>query len=221
MAVTALSVLKQVALDVLVDPSSRKWQIDQLVRYLNRIQRVVSIVRPDAFLLTQSIELAAGYRQSLPAGYVRLLGATHNTASGKRITMPVNCRAILDAQVPNWRAGTQRDDVQHVIYDVRDPLFFDVYPPATASAAITGQLQKGVTDISEPGANLTYANVSGNLSITDDLVAPAIVEGICWLAYAKDAQHAAQAQRATTHVQNMAAALGVELQALHAASAAS
>ncbi len=214
MAVTAKSVLKDVSIDILVDATNKKWTAAQLVRFLNRISRIVAVIRPDAYLSKQTITLAAGARQQLPSGYIRLLGVTHNTDSGKAITMPPDCRNLLDAQLPAWRAATQRDDIEHVMYDVREPLYFDVYPPASSSASIQAQLQKAITDIAEPAANTTWNDVVGNLSITDDLVAPAMVEGVAWLAYSKEAQHAAQEARATAHAQNMAAALGVELKSL-------
>jgi hypothetical protein len=216
MAISAQSVIKGVSIDVLQDPSNKKWTADQLVRYLNRVQRVIGILKPDAFVSTQDVPLAAGTRQQLPEGYVRMLGVVSNT-SGRACTLLANGRALLDAQIPDWRSGKQVSAIEHVMYDPREPLFFEAYPPAASSgASLRLKLQKTITDIAEPGANKTWADVSGDLSTVDDLLGPAHAEGVCWLAYTKDAQHAAQASRATTHAQTMAMLLGVELRALMA-----
>lgn len=213
MSVTAQSVLKHVSVDVLQDSSNVKWDINQLVRYLNRVQQMVGIWRPDLFIEKRSHALSAGVRQTLPSGYIRALDFLNNTVSGRAVSVPPNGRALMDAQKPLWRADTQATDVLHVFYDPREPLAYDVWPPATDSSSLEVKLQKAITAITEPGTpNKTFADVSGNLSIVDDPMWTAIADGVCYLCYAKDANHASQMQRAVGHAQAMAQVLGIELQ---------
>jgi hypothetical protein len=211
MSVSAQSVLKHVSVDVLVDPTNKKWVIDQLVRYLNRIQQMVGIWRPDLFIEKKTMALTAGVRQTLPTGYVRALEFLSNT-SGRAVTMPPNGRALMDAQKPTWRNDAQASEILHVFPDAREPLAFDVWPPADSSASLEVKLQKAITPIAEPGTNKTFADVTGDLSIVSDPMWTAVADGICFLAYAKDAQHAAQSSRAMFHAQAMSTVLGIELQ---------
>lgn len=211
MTVLAKDALKHVSVDVLVDPSNKKWVIDQLVRYLNRIQQMVGIWRPDLFIEYRSLALVAGARQTLPTGYVRALEFLSNT-SGRAVTVPANGRALMDAQKPKWRNDSQASEILHVFPDAREPLAFEVWPPAAEGASLEVKLQKAITPIAEPGAGKTYSDVTGNLSIVSDPMWTAVADGICFLAYAKDAQHAAQSSRAMFHAQAMATVLGIELQ---------
>lgn len=216
MTVTAQSVLKHVSVDVLQDVGNKKWPIAQLVRYLNRVQQLAGIFRPELFIEKRAHALAAGVRQTLPSGYVRPIDFLCNT-SGRAVTMPANGRALMDAQKPNWRSDAQSETIYHVFFDAREPLAYDVWPPAAVGASLDVKLQKAITPIAEPAANLTWSSVTGDLSIVDDPMWTALADGVCYLAYAKDAQHAAQGSRAATHLQAMAAVLGSEMkQALQA-----
>jgi hypothetical protein len=212
MAVTAQSVLKHVSVDVLQDSSNVHWDINQLVRYLNRVQQMVGIWRPDLFIEKRAHALSAGVRQTLPSGYLRALDFLCNT-SGRAVSVPPNGRALMDAQKPTWRSDTQSDTIYHVFYDPREPLAYEVWPPATSLASLDVKLQKAITAISEPGTpNKTYTDVTGNLSIVDDPMWTAIADGVCYLAFAKDAAHASQAGRAVAYAQAMAQVLGIEPQ---------
>jgi hypothetical protein len=210
MTVTAQSVLKHVSVDVLVDATNKKWKIDQLVRYLNRIQQLIGVWRPDAFIEKRTHTLVAGYRQTLPTGYHRALEFLSNT-SGRAVSMPANGLSLMDAQRPSWRNDPQALEVLHVFYDVREPLAYLVWPPAKLGAVLDVKLQKAITPIAEPDPAGTWEDVTGDLSLVDDQLWQAVADGICYLAYAKDAQHAAQGARAMFHAQAMTTVLGIEL----------
>jgi hypothetical protein len=209
MAVTAQSVLKHVAVDMLSDAASKKWTIDQLVRYLNRVQQMIGAWRPDLFIEKRSHAQVAGTRQTLPSGYVRALDFLSNT-DGSAVTMPPNCRAMLDAQNRNWRNDPDSDTIYHVMYDPREPLAYDVWPPATTDASLEVKLQKAITAITEPSVGQTYANVTGNLSLVDDSVWGAVAHGVAFLAYLLDSAYA-KPDRAMAHAQAMAQLLDIEM----------
>jgi hypothetical protein len=210
MSVTALSVLKHVAVDMLSDPSSKRWSINQLVRYTNRVQQTIGILRPDLFIEKRAHALSAGVRQTLPSGYVRAIEFLCNT-SGRSLTAPSDGRAMMDLQSPEWREDAQSATIYHVFYDVREPLAYEVWPPASSSASLDVKLQKTITAIAEPGTpNKTYADVTGNLSLIDDSMWMAVADGVAFLAYFLDSQYANQ-PRAMAYAQSMASLLGVEL----------
>jgi hypothetical protein len=209
MSVTAQSTLKHVAIDMLNDAASARWTIDMLVRYLNRTQQMIGTLRPDLFIEKRAHALAAGVRQTLPSGYVRALDFLCNT-SGRAVSVPPNGKALMDAQKATWRNDTQSDTIYHVFYDPREPLSYDVWPPATSSASLDVKLQKVITAISEPNAGQTYANVTGNLSLVDDSMWPAVAEGVAMLAYFLDANFA-NASKAAAHAQAMDGLLGAEV----------
>lgn len=213
MTVTAQSVIQSVVLDTLQDPTSKKWPVDQLVRYLNDGQGVVATIRPDAFIDLHTMTLAAGSRQTLPDGYLKLIEPVGNHA-GRSISVPAGGTRLMDAQMPGWRQSPQKSTILHVFYDERDLLHFDTWPPAEASTEIDLKLLKAPTPIEEPGADTDWTDVNGDLSVVDDLLALALKDYVLFRCYMKDAQHAAQSARASTHAQLFASALGVEVQVL-------
>jgi hypothetical protein len=80
--------------------------------------------------------LVAGSLQTLPNDAKMLLNVERNTGGNKRaVKMPKNGKAIVDAQIPNWRSLTGVTEILEAYYDERDPLHFEVYPPATTSGA--------------------------------------------------------------------------------------
>lgn len=64
MPISAQSVIRR-ATDVLQDPTSIRWPVDELVRWLNDAQRAIVKVRPDALNITTTMALALGSRQDL------------------------------------------------------------------------------------------------------------------------------------------------------------
>lgn len=215
MTITAQSIIKTIAVDDLQDPTSVKWPIPQLARFFNRIQRDIVVFRPDACVKQATLALTAGAMQTLPAGGRVLLNVLRNTAGSKRaVTMPKNCRVMLDAQIPNWRGLTGATEILHAMYDERDPLHFEVYPPAAANGASLEIVYGGMpTDIAIPADGTTYTDVTGNMDLLD-IFAGAMEEGIKFLCYAKDASFAAQGSRAAAHLTNFANLLGVEVKSV-------
>jgi hypothetical protein len=214
MTITAQSIIKAVAVDDLQDPTSIKWTIPSLARMFNRVQRITVVFRPDACVTAASFTCAAGSMQTLPSGARLLINVLRNTAGNKgAVTMPKNCRALLDSQIRGWRSLAGVTDIQHAMYDERDPLRFEVYPPATTSASLEIVYGRMPTDISIPADGTTYADVTGNLDLLDSF-ASAMEEGIKFLCYAKDANFAGQSGRASAHLTNYANLLGVDIKSV-------
>jgi hypothetical protein len=215
MTIEAKSVLQVVSVDMLQDPLAKKWPMPQLCRLFNRAQRITVKFRPEACTQQVSIDLVGGTMQELPEGCTQLLKVLRNSNGGKRAVMiPATGRDLIDAQEPDWRDKPGTTEILHVIYDPeRDPLAFEVYPPAIAGAAIDAVVARLPDDIAIPAASTTFADVEGELGVRDSF-AEAVQELVLYQCFDKDSQVAAQASRAAAHLTTAAALLGVDRKAL-------
>jgi hypothetical protein len=218
MTVTAKSMLEFVSLDILQDPTAKKWPVPQLCRMFNRAQRLAVKFRPEACTQQISIDLDEGAMQVLTEGCTQLLRPICNSGTKTAVTMPHNGRAILDAQAPGWRARNTTTEIEHVLYDPeRDPLAFETYPPAATGAAIDAVVARLPDDIDIPADDAELDDVTGNLGLRDSF-AEAVQELIFFQCFYKDSQSAAQGSRAAGHLSNAASLLGVDQKALLAAA---
>jgi len=209
MPISAQSIIRR-AVETLQDPTSVRWPISELVRYLNDGQREVVLYRPDSMVTSTSRSLATGTRQTLPNGS-KLIEVVRNTGGTKRAIRMVN-REILDAQTPGWHNLTGATDILHYMYDPRDPTVFYVYPPAATGASVEIVYAAYPVDIVEPADGALYTAVAGNISLPD-IYGNVIQDYILYRAYTKDSEYAGNAQRAQAHYAAFANALGIEIKA--------
>jgi hypothetical protein len=214
MAITAQSIIHR-ATGLLQDPTSIRWPVDELVRFLNDGQREVVMARPDAINVTATMTLAAGTRQDLDSGGLaiaplKLLEITRNlAATSTKQAVRMTTRSWLDAQVPGWHSIASSVNILHYMFDQRDPKTFYVYPPATVLAQVEVNYSGYPTAITEPGEGSLYTAVTGALTVPD-IHANALLDYVMYRAYSKDASYAGNAQRAASHYQAFAGALGLE-----------
>jgi hypothetical protein len=214
MTIAAQLIVQTVSVDRLQDPNATKWPIPELARSFNRCQRAIFTLRPDLGSKRASLTCVAGALQTLPNDAKMLLNVERNTAGNKgAVKMPKNGKAIVDAQVRNWRSLTGVTDILEAYYDERDPLHFEVYPPATTSASLEIVYAAYPTDISIPAGGTVYSDISGNFGL-QDIAMGAQIELMCAEAYLKDAGFAAQGGRANTHMTLAANLLGVDMKSL-------
>lgn len=214
MTITAQLIVQTVSVDRLQDPTATKWPIPELARSFNRCQKAIFALRPDLGSKRGTLTCVAGTLQTLPSDGRMLINIERNTSGLKRaVKMPKNGRTIVDASTPNWRNLTGVSEVLEAYYDERDPLHFEVYPPATTSASLEIVYAAYPTDISIPGAGTTYTDISGSFGL-QDIAMGAQIELMCAEAYIKDAGFAAQAGRANAHMTLAANLLGVDLKSI-------
>lgn len=206
MAVTASSIIQRVV-DVVQDAGAVRWSTDELVRWLNDGLRELEIYRPDAYAVTESVALATGVRQTIPDTAIKLIEIPNNTGGGPVTQID---RSELDAVLPGWRTLASVAAIKHFMHDERAPRQFDVYPPATAGAAVDMTFAKYPTPIAQPGAGKFYGDVMGSIGVPD-VFANALVDYVLYRAYVKDADSAGNASRAAAHYQQFASALGIEI----------
>ncbi len=167
MAITAQSIIQRVV-DTLQDPTSIRWPVDELVRYLNDAQRQIILHRPDASSKALAHTLVAGSAQELPTDGAKLLDVIGNSGGTKRGVTLIRDRKILDVTIPGWHALTGATEILHYLYDERDPQRFHVYPPAAASGASLNIVYSPYpSDITQPGAGSLYDDVTGSINLPD------------------------------------------------------
>lgn len=207
MAIPAKSIIRRVV-ETLQDPTSIRWPVPELVRYLNDGQREVKLHRPDTVRQTGDIALVAGSRQTLPTNADKLIEIWHNKSS-KRAVQMVD-RRILDDQTPGWHALPASADILHYTYDARVPTEFFVYPPAIGGNSLVGAFSVNPTDIAEPADGSLYTAVAGNVAVIDAL-ANCLQDYILARAFMKDSEYAGNGARAQAHYTMFTNALGIEV----------
>jgi hypothetical protein len=210
MTIAASAIIRRVV-ETLQDPTSVRWPVAELVRYLNDGQREIVLYRPDAMVTNTTITCVAGTKQSLPVLGSKLIEVIRNAAStsAKKSIRMIN-REILDAQTPGWHNLTGTVDILHFMYDPRDPRVFYVYPPATAAAQVDIVYSSYPSDITEPADGALFSAVTGNISVPA-IYGNVLGDYILYRAYTKDSEYAGNAGRAQAHYTAFANALGIEI----------
>jgi len=200
----------------ILQDSNVRWPRLELQSWINEAYLASVLLRPDANAKTGTFTCVAGTRQVLTAQFssaLQILDITRNLASTstKKVVRIVQ-RSVLDDQKPTWHTETGTVNVQHYMYDPRQPKEFFVYPPATTAA----QLEVVYVDI--PGAHalsesaLDPAGSDTTVMLLDDVYMPPIIDWVLYRAYSKDAEHGANEQRASAAYQTFNAAMGAKSQ---------
>lgn len=190
MATVASSVISTASI-LLQDTTNVRWPTSELLTYLNDGQREVALYKPNASVSTSNLTLTSGTKQALPADGLVLIDVVRNMGNGSQPgnAVRVVAREVLDAQVPDWHTSTGTA-VKHFVYSTMDPKTFYVYPAASGY----------VVEITYGKIPSLVASTASNISI-DDIWVPCLVNYICYRAYSKDAEYAANAAAATSYYQ--------------------
>ncbi len=188
----------------LQDSSGVRWTDAELLTYLNDGQRELVNFRPEAKATHANVLLAAGTEQTLPSGGLRLIKVTRNmSGSAADATGGKSIRIIEEDLVnsidPDWHDPTvtgysaHGSVVKNYIFDGDDPKKFYVYPgiKSGSSAYIEIVYSALPTDLS---------SVSSTIDV-DDIYGNALLNFVLYRAYLKDAEYAANNQRAGSHYQ--------------------
>lgn len=212
---TLVSTIIQRAKDVLMEVSvdGVRWQNDELMRWLNESYEAIVALRPDASPVNEEITLAAGTKQTIPAGGVRLLEVMRNTTPGSRMGAVRQIdRKKLDWGRPNWHGQAPSPDTEFFTFEENDPRTFYVYPPAEA----TNTLEIVYSVVPEPHGD--YDTSATDMVKIGDQFTPCIVDYILHRAFAKDNDAPNAAQRSANHYQLFMQAMTGKAQAAMNAS---
>jgi hypothetical protein len=188
----------------LQDSSGVRWTDAELLDYINDAQREIVNVKPEATATHTNVLLAAGTEQTLPSGGLRLIKVTRNmSGSAADATGGKSIRIIEEDLVnsidPDWHDPTvtgysaHGSVVKNYVFDGDDPKKFYVYPgiKSGSSAYIEIVYSALPTDLS---------SVSSTIDV-DDIYGNALLNFVLYRAYLKDAEYAANNQRAGSHYQ--------------------
>ena len=190
---------------LLSDAGKVRWPDPEMLGWLNSAQLQIVVVRPDALSAKADLSLVAGVEQTLPAGALRLLDIIRNV-SGRGITL-VN-RDRLTALNRTWFVQAQQDVIKHFTFDNNDPRSFHVFPPASTAAKVR------VLYAARPSDCATLASTLG----VDDTFEGPLIDFICYRAWAKDGDSAADSQRSANALQAFMTSLTGKTQADAAAT---
>lgn len=124
---------------ILQDEQHVRWEVPELLEWINDGARETILRRPAARAVTEVLTLVEGTKQDLPANSVELLDVVRNmkadgTTPG-RVVRRVD-RQLLDDQYPDWHTARKASAVRHYTFDERAPTVFYTYPPAVAGAKV-------------------------------------------------------------------------------------
>lgn len=193
-----------------VTKSGTRWTNEELLGWLNESYQAIVAIKPDASSANKVMDCVEGTRQEIPADGHRLLDIVRNTAveAGGYSVMKTS-RSALDATRRAWHNETPSATIELFVFDDNDPRHFYVYPPATNTA----KLEIIYSAVPEAHAADQADNDATEVIRLGDSYAPAIVDYVLARAYSKDAEHAANLNRAQMHANSFVSMMGAEAQA--------
>lgn len=209
MATTLKSVLENVV-GMLEDDGLTTWTAQDLVRYVNDGQKDMVTRRPDLFTHSTDHALVAGWRQRIPADGIKLIDVHANAVDAHRACTQAK-RSMLDAQLPRWRALAPVREVDHFMFDERDPAAFDVFPPAAVGAGLSIDYVRRPAAMAVPSAGAKLDDITGDVSVPDEM-SVALQHYVAFRCFAEGGEDG-NAQAAKNHISIYADTLGVEIQA--------
>jgi hypothetical protein len=177
------------------------------IKYLNAALRTLVLVRPDAGAVTESVQLAAGIKQSIPTAALRLLDITRNMGSdgstAGRIVTPSK-RKHIDYSNLLWPAATGETYIENFSHDPNVPDIFYVTPPVSSTTNVYVEMSSSQLP--------TTITATGNSVSTNDIFFEPVVQYMLYKAYAAD-DEGVEFQKAQAFLTNFFNLLNVEMQA--------
>ncbi|CAN7469534.1 hypothetical protein LJR175_003133 [Variovorax sp. LjRoot175] len=174
---------------LLNDPDKVRWTDAELLGWLNGGQLQIVAVRPDAKSSTVDHTLVAGVEQTLGAIGVRVLDVIRNVG-GRAITLVP--RDQMNEFDPDWYSARPGPAIKHYMFDDNAPKAFEVYPPATAGMKVRLLQSVVPTDCTTLDSDVDL--------VSAELFESALIDFVCYRAWAKDGDVAPDAERAANAI---------------------
>lgn len=199
MAVTTVGTVIRNAKLVLqeVTAAGTRWKNEELIGWLNEFYQAAVQLKPDAYSVNAEMALAEGTRQQIPTDGLRLIDVMRNTV-GDQMAVMVTTRRALDSTRRNWHSDPASLEVEQYVFDDLDPTRFYVYPPAKDGAKL--EIIYSAVPTPHPASDGLDAIRDEAFKLNDAYV-PVATDYILYRAYSKDAEHAANLNRAQMHRQ--------------------
>jgi uncharacterized protein DUF6682 len=177
---------------VLNDPSNVRWAQAELIAWINDGMRDIATFQPEATAKIANVTLAAGTKQVLPTGAIKLIRVIRNMGVGgatpAEAPRPID-QKLLNLHKPTWQADTPTLLVKNYMRDDTTPRIFYVWPPM--SGATTVECEYSVIPA-------TVAAGTDSLTI-DDFYANPLLDYVLWRAFSKDVEVPSAKPKADAH----------------------
>jgi hypothetical protein len=181
------------------------WTNESYFEYISSAQEMIVSIRPDAYSVVTTMQMAVGSRQSIPSEALRLLDIFRNMGSDGntpgRAVLPVE-RNALDLFAFNWNADTQESEVKNYMYDEKVPNVFYVDPPSDG----TGHLEVAISRVPPKVSQVTDV-----LSLKD-IYRNHVIQWVMYRAYSIEVDSVSSQRRAAVHEQSFYQMMGQKFQ---------
>jgi len=173
---------------ILQDTGYDRWSQAELLGYLNSIQKLAVLLKPNIYVTNEAVVCVAGTKQTIPSTGVQLINIICNMGTDGATEGRAVVKGDLDlfnVVERDWHSTTASATTELFFFDGQDPKVFYVYPPQPSSSP--GYLLLAYSAI--PSDVL----IGGAISL-DDIYEDAIKNGILYLAYSRDTDALSQDQ---------------------------
>lgn len=181
------------------------WTDDSYFEYITSAQEMIVSIRPDAYSIVTTMQMAAGSKQDIPSTALRLLDIYRNMGSDGltpgRAVLPVE-RNALDLFAFDWNADTQVSEVKNYMYDEKVPNVFYVDPPSDG----TGWLEIAISRVP-----VKVTQTSDALSVKD-IYRNHVIQWVMYRAYSIEVDSMSSQRRAAVHEQSFYQMMGQKFQ---------
>lgn len=134
-SITVATVFAKVREQLFDATPAYRFSDEALLGWLNSGQRQIVLLKPNANVTNESVQLAAGIKQDLPDAGVALIDIVRNmgstgTAAGSPISRKE--RKAFDTMFPGWSVSASSPTVKYFMFDEADQKRFYIYPPQPA-----------------------------------------------------------------------------------------
>lgn len=188
-----------------ITPAYTRWKVEEYLAGVNDGCKAICFFKPDAYVVSASVTLAAGIVQEIPTAGTGLyditcnMGVSPGTTQGNAIQLID--RKVLDAMDPGWPAVTASATVIYYMYDERYPRQFLVYPKQPSTGF-------GFVQMIYPAAPAEIA--IGATILISDIYRPALLQYEMYFLYSKDLDNPASAGKAEAYYRAFLNCLGVK-----------
>lgn len=188
----------------LLDPEHVRWPEPELRLYLTDALMALASVKPEAFAVTEALELVAGASQRLPEKAESLLSVESLDESGGLHAVEYCDASTLDRFNPGWRGEQEKAKPVNYTHDARIPNEFYVYPPAISGTKVR------VRYVPTPAR---VVSSDQDLGLTDRYL-PALTDYVLYRSFLKDSESSVSAERAMNHLELFNSAVGGQLKGM-------
>lgn len=195
----AIDLLDRVSRE-LQDETRVRWTLEELARYTDAGQIYICSKAPHILSEWRTLTLAEGSRQAVPADCLGVLEIARN-ADGQRRAITQVARDDMNAMAPGWGNERTAGEIYHYVQDAREPMFFEVYPPAKPGVRVHALMARRPTSVG--------VSATGDVALPDEWI-ESLRHYVLYRAWSMDAEFASNAQIAAAHLQACNEALGVQ-----------